>query len=328
MIKERNEYIDWLKGLLILLVVVGHCWLVDDSIFTFIYKFHMPFYFGISGYLFSNKKNFREFAKTKFKNLIIPYTIFFSVSAIISYFFFTNDFTFLKIIKYFLLNGKYCSIVSNFAIWYLPTFFITSIIFYFFSKLSKSKFIFILILILLIIVPINNKLYFVFEEGFIPFSMQAILPGILFMGIGKLIKENVQIIKKQNILYSLILFLLGIILTYNNYDQIINITSIKYIFGALCIIFFIIKLTYQSNNKVISSFGKNSLYILGYHRIILIFLEYYNFELVLKKINLNNTMGGIILSVTIVLLIDFISNYYRKIKTIITNRRKKELYVI
>lgn len=77
MIKERNEYIDWLKGLLILLVVVGHCWLIDDSIFTFIYKFHMPFYFGISGYLFSNKKVFREFVKTKFKNLIIPYTIFF-----------------------------------------------------------------------------------------------------------------------------------------------------------------------------------------------------------------------------------------------------------
>ncbi len=54
---KRNEYLDYLKGLLISLVVLGHTIQVsktnfDDSfLFRVIYSFHMPFFFLVSGYL-------------------------------------------------------------------------------------------------------------------------------------------------------------------------------------------------------------------------------------------------------------------------------------
>lgn len=44
-IKDRNEYLDWLKGFAIILVVLGHCWLLDNGLFWFIYRFHMPLFF-------------------------------------------------------------------------------------------------------------------------------------------------------------------------------------------------------------------------------------------------------------------------------------------
>ena len=69
---KRNINIDLSKGILIILVVLGHSiqyaigseWLTsqkfyDDIIFRAIYSYHMPLFMMISGYLFynSNKKN-------------------------------------------------------------------------------------------------------------------------------------------------------------------------------------------------------------------------------------------------------------------------------
>lgn len=82
-----------LKGIAILLVVIGHSFPNDfngnfiyEYIHKFIYSFHMPVFFFISGF-FAFKiydKNFKplEFIKNKFKRLIIPY-ISFSIMALI-----------------------------------------------------------------------------------------------------------------------------------------------------------------------------------------------------------------------------------------------------
>ena len=78
-IYSRNEYIDWLKGFAIILVVLGHCWTLDRGLFWLIYRFHMPLFFCISGYLFNNKRNFKDFLKIKLKTLIIPYMISFLI---------------------------------------------------------------------------------------------------------------------------------------------------------------------------------------------------------------------------------------------------------
>ena len=53
--QQRINWIDWSKVFAIYLVVLGH--LVQRTgielyIFYFIYLFHMPFFFFISGYLF------------------------------------------------------------------------------------------------------------------------------------------------------------------------------------------------------------------------------------------------------------------------------------
>ena len=63
--KERNEYIDILKGIAICLMVFGHCiqlgngseyvsneLFFENLFFKLIYIFHMPLFMGISGYLF------------------------------------------------------------------------------------------------------------------------------------------------------------------------------------------------------------------------------------------------------------------------------------
>lgn len=53
--KTRNEYLDFLKGLAIILVVTGHCIQIsyinfdENVIFKVIYSFHMPFFMFLAG---------------------------------------------------------------------------------------------------------------------------------------------------------------------------------------------------------------------------------------------------------------------------------------
>ena len=84
---QRIDWIDALKGLAILLVVFGHC--VDDSISSntfpvyafnlqilhdFIYSFHMPLFFAISGFVFYLSKSYRKF-KYKVWDFTVVYVI-------------------------------------------------------------------------------------------------------------------------------------------------------------------------------------------------------------------------------------------------------------
>lgn len=65
---SRNELIDCVKGVAILLVVIGH--MCDTG--NFLFSFHMPLFFIFSGYFFKLKE-LRRVVTDGFKRLIYPY---------------------------------------------------------------------------------------------------------------------------------------------------------------------------------------------------------------------------------------------------------------
>lgn len=81
----RNTYIDFLKGCLIFLVILGHSLQYStynevnsfwaNKTFIAIYTFHMPLFIGVSGYLFALPKNYTSFFKVlydKVPRLMLP----------------------------------------------------------------------------------------------------------------------------------------------------------------------------------------------------------------------------------------------------------------
>lgn len=82
---ERLEYIDWAKGGMILLVIVGHiCQYYfsrekDEPLFRFIYSFHMPLFFLLSGYVLGvtqkklQSQPIRKWLWHKTQTLLIPF---------------------------------------------------------------------------------------------------------------------------------------------------------------------------------------------------------------------------------------------------------------
>lgn len=88
-IKERDYWLDNVKGILIILVVVAHCIgtifynsLVIRQIYYFINLFHMPAFIMISGYFAKRKIDEKDYAGV-FKRLLIPYVLYYCVGIII-----------------------------------------------------------------------------------------------------------------------------------------------------------------------------------------------------------------------------------------------------
>ena len=73
--KRHIEWIDSLKGLAIILVVLGHNTGGENDAYHFFYTFHMPLFFLISGFLFSMKPPL-EYLERSFRHLMVPYIAF------------------------------------------------------------------------------------------------------------------------------------------------------------------------------------------------------------------------------------------------------------
>lgn len=85
---KRNGYIDFIKGIAILLVLVGHtiqyCYGAEyflrgtyfsNPVFKFIYTFHMPLFMAVSGYLLQqalSHRSEREMALRRLRQLGVP----------------------------------------------------------------------------------------------------------------------------------------------------------------------------------------------------------------------------------------------------------------
>lgn len=88
----RIKWLDSVKGLTILLVLVGHCLLglyltgrypgadgVLKSALEFLYRFHMPVFFAASGYFFKPVDSFNSLGRIMYRKLValgVPYVVF------------------------------------------------------------------------------------------------------------------------------------------------------------------------------------------------------------------------------------------------------------
>ena len=71
---KRIDWVDAAKGVGILMVMFGHNWL-DARYCFYLYAFHMPLFFLLAGYTFSDKRNLKVYILQKSKVLLIPYFI-------------------------------------------------------------------------------------------------------------------------------------------------------------------------------------------------------------------------------------------------------------
>lgn len=147
---SRMEWIDSAKAIGMVLVYIGHCGI--PGLNQYIYLFHMPLFFIISGFLWNVEKNrdmeFKTFAQKKFKAYIIPY---FKIAVIC----FTIYGLGLNLIRLGGLTEEYWTQLEKFVfgiviysrgtvewlpqcspIWFLTCLFVAEIIYYFLLRLK------------------------------------------------------------------------------------------------------------------------------------------------------------------------------------------------
>ncbi len=141
MISKRIGYLDIARGIGILLVVLGHNDFEAFSPFgqQFIYSFHMPLFFFLSGYFINTSIPFLDYFKKRFNSVLKPYlfTIFLIYFALVSFEKISFQTAIGRIIKSLYGSGYYIDWVQ---LWFLPHLFVVSLYaFIFITLVSKLQ---------------------------------------------------------------------------------------------------------------------------------------------------------------------------------------------
>jgi len=122
---KRIKYIDVAKGIGILLVVLGHNYVKASvpGMEKFIFSFHMPFFFLVSGMLFKPSYPILVLFKRRFGTLILPYLA--SIILLYAVYFFYTDIRIMtilrRIVRSLYASGNY---IEWAQLWFLPHLFL------------------------------------------------------------------------------------------------------------------------------------------------------------------------------------------------------------
>lgn len=329
---KRIYWIDNLKALGIILIVYGHVQ-ISGVLTRYIYSFHVPLFFFISGYLFNSKKytDFRLFLKTKIKSLLVPYFVFSLISYVIWFInimlksHFINDNSRIDIYKpiigIFYSNGINGWLEHNVALWFLTCLFITELLFYLFIRvINKDN----QLLIILIISAFIGYVDSILMPIRLPWSIDIAFTSVVFYGIGYLIRkkevlENAKI--NQNIALSISIFssiifslLNGSVNMNNNFYNNILFYYISAFSGIFALLIISKKI---KNIKLIRYLGQKSLNVMVIHILVFYFLSYIKFALfkvvLHKSVPKNNALSSIIFTITAILIILLGTYFYEKL---------------
>lgn len=278
---KRLNWIDIGKGFAMVLVMIGHA-PFPSFLVAEVYTFHLPLFFFLSGYLFSNIKynNFRNFFKKKFISLVIPYFCFSFIEYI--YWLIINSENDVNRLKPFI--GTFYAVRStpwtphNGTMWFVACLFVTELIFFFivkYTRNSSNK-----IIVYLVLSSIIGYIYSGYVAKNLPWSIDASTSTVVFYGMGYLIKSKENELKRLiNKKYLIAFFVSNVIFGYLNYKYLGERTDMcfhKYgnyflfyvaaISGVMASVIFFRLL---KKSEILTYIGQNSMIFAGFHQKIL-----------------------------------------------------------
>lgn len=127
---KRLAYLDILKGIGILLVVIGHIY-SNKIACDWIYSFHMPLFFFAAGWLYKEKSIKADIIRRS-QTIVIPYFCFGTLILIywqlFERLFRDSDMSFTASL-YGLISGQYNYLDFNVHLWFLPCFFLVTVLY-------------------------------------------------------------------------------------------------------------------------------------------------------------------------------------------------------
>lgn len=184
--EQRIEYIDFFRGIGILLMLVNHVYF-GGVIYNISHAFHMPMFFIISGFLYSKKSkrqlSTQSFIKKKAKSLLLPYVIF----GILHYLIWIAiyGFSIEPLTHVFFYNTEEGMPIAG-ALWFLTALFITDVLFFVMDRYLRNRIVFTSTIVILSMFGTLARIILPFT---LPFALSAGFVGLGLFGIGVLLKK-------------------------------------------------------------------------------------------------------------------------------------------
>lgn len=331
---QRIDYIDHAKAIGIFLVVLAHT-PIESEITNWIYVFHMPLFFFLSGFIFDFQRypSLSGFIRRRFRQLLIPYFLINLLTYLLWLFVFRHygadsDIEiawYQPLIGFMLGNGN--QMIHNVPLWFLLCLFIVEVVFYFAFQKSNLKKVFLGTALFAVIGYLNYTI----NPYLLPFSLGSAFVGLSFYGIGY-ICAHTHLLKTQ-IIWCILSFIITVVIAYYNgrINMHINYYGhyLLFLIGALTGIYMVICFSNYfvsfGNTSLVSFIGKNTLLICGFHLMtfslikgVLVFVFHFNMQLLEQQI-----IGNLLFAILSILLCCVLISTYHKGKILINNMRDK-----
>jgi len=252
--QPRIGWIDTIKGIGILTVVVGH--IFPDAVTRYLFLFHMPLFFFIGGFLFKPSPDWKEYLSKKAFHLLVPYVAFlcliyvpYELKEIIA-----GRETFVKGIMRPFLGGRYL-IAWTAVFWYVTCFFIVQQVMNFLvNKMSKK----IIDLLMLASLLLSYAISRFMPQFWLPWNADVAFAALPIFYLGYLYKGAQQRLDRFKILFF-VLAVAAMAITYyypaNKYEMKTGGYGIPFVtlFSSLAVILCLIELSKMiAPNAVIS----------------------------------------------------------------------------
>lgn len=310
----RNRYIDTVKAVGIFLVILGH----HETVFTqWIFSFHMPLFFFLSGIFHKNYSSYKVFLEKKIKSLIIPY-FFFAITLFLFWLVLGRHFGEAKFKNTPILeslNGVFMgtqisgisSMEWGIILWFLLTLFIISNVYYFISKINNT----LIIILVNIFLGTIGFYYNYYKPTYLDiWHFTVALNAIQFYSMGVILKDKILNLDKISYKWIFLLFIINYVSNY--YNGKIDMQSLNYgnnillfyvsAFSGIGFIIVLIR-NLEIYNRILDFIGTNTMIILAYHLRCMTFIKFVFMVVGIKVIN-DNTIYNIFFSI-IQLLICF-----------------------
>ena len=323
-LNKRTGYLDTAKGIGILLVILGH---IDVGMATsWLYSFHLPLFYIVSGICFNYYGNFKGYFIKKSKRCLTPYVFFgllvVAVESFTGYLYSTG----FKVNILMLIKQERYS-----TLWFLATLYIASLIFYLLIIICRNNSLlaFIISLVLSVIAVYIDQNYI----RALPWNIDTAFIVLAFISFGYLLKEKLHILdiieslkNTKRAVLAVILMILNLLLyignflmsgrtlemywnSYGNYPMMF----LSAVAGTLGVII----LSKVINCKYLESLGRKSMTYFALHQSVFL----WPFTLVLRKIGMitfkpgiNNYISKVILLITVLVACKLTDDLIRKTK--------------
>lgn len=197
-VNSRKQYIDVAKGIGIILVVVGHLIAKESFLELFIYSFHMPLFFILSGLVYKSNRyhSLDELTKKRFKTMVVP-MFYFTTIVLVGCYAFRSDFYHID------------DLADNFppAYWFVTVLFFSELLYYLIDKVSlrfkNSRMVMVLFVCSLFLI----SKYF-YQHGIVnPYNFNCIFVGTAFYALGHLSSPPPHLLNRLKINIVFFIFL-------------------------------------------------------------------------------------------------------------------------
>lgn len=259
---DRIKWIDILKAIAIILVVVGHIY-NNDFAYKLLYSFHLPIFMFVSGWLYQKQK-IGENIRKKATSILIPYFIF-GILEIIYFILIESKFRDINLTVIQCLQGLFTGyrdfLEFNVHLWYLPFIFFVMVFYNILYNLGGNKLARSVSLILGII-------YVFVDIPRLPLSINR-FDLIFYFALGEFANNTIKfnnILKESNLLHQIIGFIafLGLTIIMNYFD--LTNYGLNYIIGIFGILSFIcVAKILEEKDIILYKIGYSTLIVLCMH---------------------------------------------------------------